>query len=355
MASVIFWISFASVFYVYCGYPLLLLLWRWMVRKSIRKADWEPFVSVVIAAHNEREHLDAKIRNCLDLDYPRDKLEIILSLDGPTDGTENVARRYEGSGITVIHSPVHGGKAVALNRALAAARGEVIVFADARQQISHHAVRELAANLRDSSVGAVSGELILLDGTSQGAEEASNAVGMYWRYEKWIRAMESDIHSAVGATGALYAIRREFFTPLPDNTILDDVLIPMRIVLLGKRVVFEPAAKAYDSVACCPEAEFVRKVRTLAGNFQLLTRMPELLLPWRNPVFLQFVSHKAGRLLVPYFLAALFLANCFLLQGFYLVTFGFQVAWYLSAFAGRLAFRSQSAGHMTKPFVLGHR
>ncbi|MBI3894991.1 MAG: glycosyltransferase family 2 protein [Acidobacteria bacterium] len=355
MAEAIFWISFVTVFYVYCGYPLLLLLWRWMIRKPVYKADWEPFVSVVIAAHNEREHLDAKIRNCLELDYPRDKLEIIVSLDGPTDGTEDVARRYEGKEVTVIHRPVHAGKAAALNRALAAARGEVIVFADARQQINPPAVRELVAALHDPSVGVVSGELILLDGTSQGAGEASDAVGMYWRYEKWIRAMESDIHSVVGATGALYAIRREFFTPLPDHTILDDVLIPMRIVLLGKRVVFEPSARAYDLVACCPEVEFGRKVRTLAGNYQLLTQLPELLFPWRNPVFLQFVSHKVGRLLVPYFLAALFLANCFLLQGFYLVLFGLQVAWYLSAFAGRLALQSRSMNHVAKPFVFGHR
>jgi len=355
MATVIFWSSFAAVFYVYVGYPILLFIWRLIVRKPVHKAAWEPFVSVVIAAHNEREHIDAKIRNCLDLDYPRDKVEVILSLDGPTDGTEDVARRYESNGITVIHWPVRSGKAGALNRALSAARGEIILFADVRQHITRGALRELVANLQDRSVGAVSGELVLLDRVSQRDSEASNAVGLYWRYEKWIRAMESDIASVVGATGALYAIRRNFFRPLPDGTILDDVLIPMRIALLGKRIVFEPLAKTYDMVACCPEAEFERKVRTLTGNFQLLAQLPELLLPWRNPLCFQFVSHKVGRLLVPYFLAALFVSNCFLLHGGYLVLFGAQVAWYMSALAGRFTLRDQRVNQGSTPLVLRQR
>ncbi|MBI4458515.1 MAG: glycosyltransferase family 2 protein [Acidobacteria bacterium] len=310
----------------------------------------------MIAARNEAEHIDAKIRNCLDLEYPADKLEVIISLDAPTDGTEALARRYTDRGVVVLHGPVHQGKAAAINRAVAVARGEVIVFADARQRISRAALRELVANLsEDDSVGAVSGELMLLDRVSGGVEESSDAAGLYWRYEKWIRAMESDVASVVGATGALYAIRPALFTPLPVNTILDDVRIPMQIVLCGKRVVFEPAAKVYDSVACCPEAEFRRKVRTLAGNYQLLAQMPALLLPWRNPVFLQFVSHKVGRLLAPYFLAALLVSNCFLLRDFYLVPFGLQVAWYLSAYAGRVALKTQSPAEMSKPFVFGHR
>ena len=355
MATTIFWASFAAVFYVYCGYPLLLFLLRMVVRKPVHKAAWEPFVSVVIAAHNEREHMETKIHNCLDLDYPRDKLEIILSLDGPTDGTERVARRHERHGIRVIHWPTRTGKAEALNRALATAKGEVILFADARQQIHPGALRELLANLQDCSVGAVSGELVLLDRLSEHNGESSNAVGIYWRYEKWIRTMESDIASMVGATGALYAIRRSFFTPLPKGTILDDVLIPMRLVLRGKRVVFEPLAKTYDNVACCPEAEFERKVRTLTGNYQLLAQLPDLLLPWRNPIFFQFVSHKVGRLLAPYFLAALFVSNCFLLYGNYLVLFGIQVAWYLSALAGRVMARGHGVDPVAKPLVLKHR
>ena len=142
-----------------------------------------------------------------------------------------------------------------------------------------------------------------------------------------------------GATGAIYAIRRELYQKLPENTLIDDVLLPMRIVLGGKRAILDPAAKAYDVVACCPNAEFGRKVRTLAGNYQLLTQLPGLLVPWRNPIFVQFVSHKIGRLLVPYALLALFISNLFIVRGFYALTFSLQIVWYAFASVGYLLTR----------------
>src|SRR5207244_2295701 len=151
----------------------------------------------------------------------------------------------------------------------------------------------LVENFADPEVGAASGELVLVD---DNREEATSDVGLYWKYEKWIRSMESGVHSVVGATGAIYAIRRELYRDLRGDTLLDDVCTPMQILFQGKRVVFDPSAKAMDTVSCCPKAEFGRKVRTLAGNYQLVTQMPELLLPGRNPVFWQFCSHKLGRL-----------------------------------------------------------
>src|SRR5262249_3030905 len=157
-----------------------------------------------------------------------------------------------------------------------------------------------------------SGELILLD---EGGQEASNAVGMYWRYEKALRGMESEIHSVPGTTGAIYAIRRELFVPLPSKAVLDDVMIPLRIVLAGKRAVFDSSARAYDAVTETPEQEYQKKQRTLMGNYDLLVEMPELLAPWRNPIFVQFASHKVGRLIVPYCLAALLFSNVFILRG----------------------------------------
>ena len=161
------------------------------------------------------------------------------------------------------------GKAGALNRAMRRATGEIVVFADVRQSFDPKAIRELVANFADAQVGAVSGELLLMDESRQ---EATTDVGLYWRYEKALRSLESDVHSIAGATGAIYAIRRELYEELPENTLLDDVLTPMRIVLKGKRTVFDPDAKAYDTVACCPLAEYGRKVRTLTGNYQLVIR-----------------------------------------------------------------------------------
>ena len=351
MAKTIFWASCGVVFYVYFGYPLLLCVWRRFARKPVLQGLRRPGLSIVIAARNEAASIAAKIQNSLELDYPREKLEIIVSLDGPTDGTAEIAREYEGGPVRVIWSRLHQGKAAALNRAVASARNEIIVFCDARQRIHRRAMLELAADLGDPAVGGVSGELLLAGEEGDAETDAVHPMGFYWRYEKWLRGMESDIHSTAGATGALYAIRRELFRPLPADAILDDVFTPLGIVLAGKRVIFEPAARAYDHVACCPQAEFRRKVRTLAGNYQLLARMPVLLLPWRNPIFLQFVSHKLGRLLVPYFLAALFVSNCFLLGGLYWIPLVLQFIWYAMALGGGLGLGSGRMG-VPEPAVL---
>src|SRR5215831_18092347 len=253
-----FWFSFAFVFYVYLGYPAVLLLWRRIAPWRVKKQYREPTVTLVIAAHDERQNIEGKLKNCLALDYPKGKLQIILSLDGPTDGSEFVVWQYVSQGIEMVHSREHAGKAAALNRALRRATGEIVVFADVRQAFSRNAIRELAACFADETVGAVSGELLLMDESQQ---ESTTDVGLYWRYEKALRSMESQIHSIAGATGAIYAIRRQLYRELPEGVLLDDVLTPLNIVLAGKRVVFDPEAKAYDGVSCCPLAEYRRKVR----------------------------------------------------------------------------------------------
>lgn len=325
----VFWTALAFVFYVYLGYPALLVVWRWLGRRPVRKSYIEPSVSIVIAMHNERKHVQQRIANLRELDYPREKLQIIVSLDAPSDGTEFEAA---GCGVDMIHCRERQGKAAALNRGIAAATGEVLVFTDARQTFDKRAVRELVANFADESVGAVSGELVLLD--PEGRES-----GLYWRYEKMLRAMEGAIHSVPGATGGIYAVRRHLCPRLERGTVLDDVAIPMRIVLAGKRVVFDPSARAYDKASASPENEYRKKQRTLAGNYQLLVQMPELLVPWRNPIFVQFLSHKVGRLIAPYCLMALFLSSMVLNGGIYVAAFAAQSAWYLLALAGWLASR----------------
>ena len=336
VVQAVFWASLLVAAYVYVGYPLLLAVWSRLAPRPVRRAGWEPTVSLLIAARNERDTIARKIDNCLSLDYPPHKLQIVVSLDGPTDGTDRVVREHAVA-VDVVGSVRHQGKAAALNRAVAAATGEILVFCDARQRIDPHAVRELVADLADPSVGAVTGELVLV---AEDGREAADGVGLYWRYEKALRSMESRIHSTVGASGALYAVRRSLFVTLPDETILDDVMVPLRVVLGGKRIVFEPRARAYDRV-CPPKSEFDRKVRTLAGNFQLVTLMPEVLRPWRNPVFLQFLSHKIGRLMVPYCLVLLLASNLLLREGLYLLFLAGQTTWYLLASAGALVDRTR--------------
>ena len=349
MTEAIFWGSLAGIAYVYVGYPLLLLAWRRWGRRPVLKRHQEPSVSLVIAMRNERTNVQARLQNCLDLDYPRAKLQVIVSLDAPTDGTEVLVRHFADKGVEVVYSPVHRGKAEALNSGVALATGEIVLFTDARQRFEKSAVRELVANFADASVGAVSGELVLLD---EQDKEASDAVGAYWRYEKKLRKLESDIHSVPGATGAIYAIRRKLFVPLALGTILDDVMIPMTIVLAGKRVIFDPAARAYERANRDMRAEYERRIRTLAGNYQLLAKMPELLAPWRNRIFVQVISHKLGRLLVPYCLLALLVSNLFLLHGFYLAVFAGQVLWYALAGVGWLiSTRGIVADRATAPAI----
>ncbi|MEK6322225.1 MAG: glycosyltransferase family 2 protein [Acidobacteriota bacterium] len=200
------------------------------------------------------------------------------------------------------------GKATALNIGVEIARGEIIIFADARQSFEPDAIKELAANFADPNVGAVSGEL-LLDGA--GGSSVGEGVGLYWKYEKWIRKSESRFSSVIGATGAIYAIRRELWRPLPDSTILDDVYTPMGIALGGRRVVFEEKARAHDKAFESPGREFARKVRTLTGNYQLCQLMPRLLFP-NSALLFQFYSHKLMRLAAPIFLLLIFAANVFL-------------------------------------------
>ena len=340
MAHLLIWSSLAFLLYVHFGYPLLLDLWRRVAGRPVKKGFWEPTVSILIAVHNERHTIEAKLLNCLQLDYPDDKLQIVVALDAPTDGTDAIVAGFDcgvlsSEMVSVVKLDQHKGKAGALNHAVVAARGEILVFADARQSFDHSALRELVANFHDPQVGCASGELILLDDDGR---EASDGMGIYWRYEKWMRAQESEIHSMLGATGAIYAIRRELYKPMRPDTILDDMAIPMSIVLGGQRAVFDGAAHAYDRVSASPEIEYGRKVRTLMGNFQLLARMPALLSPFHNPVWLQFMSHKVARLLVPYALVILFVANMFA-HGAYVWLFAAQCAWYFLTGVGSLLSR----------------
>ena len=230
------------------------------------------------------------------------------------------------------------GKAVALNHGVAAAGGEILVFADARQQFSPDAITALVENFDDPEVGCVTGELRLDceiegDGREPGIGEG---VGLYWRYEKWLRRVESEIWSTLGATGAIYALRRSLWQPLPAGTLLDDVLAPMRVVLGGRRTVFEPRARAFDRAAPNAMVEERRKVRTLAGNYQILRLEPRLLLPICNPVWLQYASHKIARLLVPWaLLSALLTSGALAFSGWlYLVALILQLGFYALAAIG---------------------
>jgi poly-beta-1,6-N-acetyl-D-glucosamine synthase len=335
LAEILFWCAIALLAYTHAGYPLLLWAWSRLRERPSRAGPIEPMVSVLVVAYNEASRIEARPNNLLALDYPRERLEIILASDGSTDDTLSRVQRYRGPGFRLVAYSCRRGKASALNDLVPQARGGIVVLADARQRFDRGALRELVKHFADPKTGAVSGELILVEDGA--APAVGEGVSFYWRYEKFIRRNESRVDSTVGTTGAIYALRRELFDPIPPDTLLDDVLIPMRIVRRGFRVLFEPAALAWDRVAPSAEAEFARKARTLAGNFQLFARAPWLLDPRANRLWLQTLSHKACRLLSPFCLAATLAANLALLdEPFYRLTLAGQLALYAAAAAGHL-------------------
>jgi cellulose synthase/poly-beta-1,6-N-acetylglucosamine synthase-like glycosyltransferase len=364
----IFWLSVLVIGYVYAGYPLLLAAWAFLRPRPVRRQipDDPPPVSLIIAARNEGARLAAKLENLASLDYPRDRLQVIVVSDGSTDETHDVLERAR-AWVEAVEVPA-GGKSAAVNAGVQRARHEILVFADARQAFAPDAVRHLVANFTDPDVGGVSGELVLdcehadtgpgaaaQDLSPAGSSSIGEGVGLYWRYEKWLRRHESAVGSTLGATGAIYAMRRSLWRSLPPETLLDDVLAPMRAVLARRRIVFEPNARAFDRVAPDAATESRRKSRTLAGNYQLLWLEPRLLLPFVNPMWFQFVSHKLGRLVVPYALVLSFVSSAILARhgAVYTIAFAAQMGFYLlAAYGAVLARRSERvrrSGHVTAP------
>lgn len=300
--------SLAALGYTYAGYPLLIeALSRLAPTEVLRDAGYEPTVSLLIPVYNARRYVEPKLQSLVEQDYPADKVQVLLYSDASDDGSDAAvlafadaarASGYRGE-IRLIRGDVRKGKPTALNEMRVAATGEVFVLTDIRQPLSKNAVRSLVSCLADPSVGAVSGNLILVGGTG---------AGFYWHYENRMRRAEGRFRSMIGVTGPLYAMRAADFGEVPTDIILDDMWIPLRLRLAGKRLVQCEEAQAYDE-AFEDDRELGRKVRTLAGNFQLFARMPELLSPVDNPIWFETFSHKVLRLAGPALMATAFASS----------------------------------------------
>ena len=328
----LFWLSYFLAVYAYFGYAFWLRLYVCLKTRPVHCQSIHPPVSIIIAARNEESNLPRKIQNLRRLDYPKSLLQIIIASDGSTDRTAEILFEHRDEIVPVILD-ASNGKAAALNRAVAQATGEILVFLDARQSIQPDAVTELVSSFADPEVGAVSGELLL-----ETADDApsGDALGVYWKIEKIVRKLESATGSVVGVTGAIYAIRRSLYQEIPQGTILDDVYVPMNVVRAGKRVVFQPAAIARDRLFSEKGREFSRKARTLTGNYQLIRLSPWILSP-ANPLLFRFVSHKLLRLLVPFFLVTMFVTSALLQHPFYRVFFALQAIFYLGPVLGTMS------------------
>ena len=287
------------VAYCYLLYPAGVWLWARMFGRPLRGGRCVPSVTLIIPAHCEEEYIEKKIRSVLALDYPADRLDVIVVSDGSTDRTVEIAGRFAGERLRVVALSSRGGKPLAMNHGLAEARGEVVAFTDASGLLEKESLRALMRNFFDEEAGCVSGVLLPPEDSGVG-----RSMGLYRRYENFLRRCESRVHSSLGATGALFAVRRELLQPLAPDTILDDLAIPLKVIRQGRRIVMEPAAVCVEQEETESGREFVRKVRTLAGNYQAFLREPRLLVPFAGPVWFMALSHKILRLFSPFLIAA---------------------------------------------------
>jgi len=330
-AQAVFWCAAGIAVYTYFAYPILLVVLARFFRRPVRKASTEPSVSMVIAAYNEQDVIEDKIRNALQQDYPPDKLEIVVVSDGSQDATNRIVSSLsDGRRVRLVAFPENRGKVAALNDTVATLRSSVIVFSDASSMLQKDAVRHLAENFADAEVGAASG---IYRVRRKREAELGEQEDFYWRYETFLKVCESRIGSVLGAHGSLYAIRRDLY-PFPKaGTINDDYVIPVRILQRGYRVAYETSAVASEEAK--EMAGFSRRIRVMAGNVEQLGEITALLWPPRwFPIFV-FLSHKVARLLVPFSLVAAFVACAFLLDRpvcrwlWYV-----QIAFYASALLG---------------------
>ena len=332
----IFWLSAVVVAYAYLGYPLLLWLAQFLFRRPVRKAPIEPSVSLLISAYNEAQVIAAKVRNSLALDYPADRLEIVIASDGSTDATLPIVRsliEQEGKGrVRLLEFSENRGKVTALNDAVPQLRGEIVAFSDASSMLAKDALRKLVANFADERVGAVSGVYKVLN---QDHARLGRQEDFYWKYETFLKIQEAKIGGLTGAHGCLYGMRNSLYPFPPRGTINDDFVIPASVLRRGFRVAYEPQAIAYEEAH---EMEgFGRRIRIMAGNIEQLREIKGLLCPPQPLVLFCFLSHKATRVVVPLAMIALALSSAFLWHApFYRWALGGQILFYGLALLGAL-------------------
>jgi len=316
-STVIFWGSGAAIAYVYLIYPAFLALLRPIANKPVEKAPIEPTVCLFIPANNEAAVIHAKLRNAIAIDYPANRLDIVVASDGSLDGTNDIVRRFAPRVRLLEFSP-RRGKIAAINEGMRSVTADIVVFSDANTFLETDAIRALVRNFADPVVGAVSGDVALVGERA----DLGRSEDLYYIYERWLQQAESDIGSMIGADGALYAIRRELFVPPADDTILDDMAIPMAVVRVGRRVVFEATARAYEQGSQTAMEEFARKARVIAGAMQFMSRRQSWV-PLRSPqAILSLMSHKGMRWLSPAFVTGTFATSIVLAD----VSYGYAAA-----------------------------
>jgi cellulose synthase/poly-beta-1,6-N-acetylglucosamine synthase-like glycosyltransferase len=305
--DILFWCLAAIIAYTYAGYPLVALAAGTILRRRVRKGDDTPFVSVIVAAYDEADGIQERIRNLLASEYPSDRLEVVIASDGSTDGTVALASAVDARRVRVLDLP-RGGKAAALAAGAAQAHGDVLVFTDANTVFDPRALRALVRNLADGDVGGVAGHTTYRVGDQ--TESAGRGEGLYWRYDTWLKRLETMTGSVVSAHGGMHAVRRELFHPVEDPAVTDDFAISTSVVTQGKRLVFEPAALGYELPMSSTGSEFHRRVRLMTRGLRGILLRRELLNPFRSGFYaVAFASRKVLRRLLPLTFPLLLIAS----------------------------------------------
>ncbi|MBK7888039.1 MAG: glycosyltransferase family 2 protein [Bacteroidetes bacterium] len=338
--EILFWLFLTVIFYAYFGYGIVLfglVKIREMFRKDreIINPHFEPTVSFIVPCFNEMDILRDKVTNCLNLDYPRSKIQLIFITDGSSDGSEILLEEYPE--IEVLHSPVRKGKSAAENRSVSHANGEIVIFSDANTLLPVHAVRSLVKHYINPVVGGVSGEKRIMQ---TGKENAAGAgEGFYWKYESMLKRFDARLLTIVGAAGELFSFRRHLYKPLEEDTILDDFVLSLRITQAGYRVLYDPTATATETASANSHEELKRKIRICAGGWQAMSRLKSLFNFFSHPVLtFQYISHRVLRwTLAPLFLLLAIPLNIFLAinDTFYASVLFLHVSFYLLAAFGR--------------------
>lgn len=346
VVEIIFWSAFFIVFYTYIGYGIVLYL-AVKIKRLLHKSksqfpndeNFEPEVTLLIPAYNERDYVKEKMENCRALEYPKDKLNIVWVTDGSDDGTEELLSEYKD--ISVLHKSERNGKIAAMNRVMPLVKTPLVIFCDANTSLGLDAIKRIVTCFKDPKVGCVSGEKRIFNKDKDVAAGAGE--GIYWRYESTLKKWDAELHSVVGAAGELFAIRTELFTEVEPDTLLDDFIISLRVAEQGYTIQYDPDAYAIESASANVGEELKRKVRISAGGIQSVLRLKSLLNIFKHPVLsFQYISHRVLRwTLTPICLLSLIPLLTilgynygFMNFGIYTILFWLQLLFYVIVFIG---------------------
>lgn len=332
VAETIFWLIIFIIFYIYAGYPLFLILLSLFINNKVDKKDIEPTVTFLITVYNEEKAIEDKLKNTLSLDYPRDKLQIIVASDGSTDKTDEIVKRFRHNGAILHRVEGRVGKTETQNQAMKKATGDIIIFSDGTTKCERNVIRNIVRNYNDPTVGAVSGRYEYKD--PSGGPVGFSQI-LFWKYENMNKICQTKIKTLTGCYGPIYSIRRELYEPLPRD-IISDLVEPLKILEKGYRIVFERDALAYELTTESTPQEFKMRVRVISRGMDGLLYVKKLFNPFKfGLVSFQLISHKILRWFIPLFIIVLFFTNIFLLSDrFYVLTFIAQIVFYFLALLG---------------------